>query len=100
LTGHLIKQVLDRSRPGRMGSAVEAIETVRQSFSVSIVPKLANVDWSHDSALKIMRLPGVDVPRRIGLLERTRQPHALHRRAQGYFDVSSEKRADKAVAGL
>jgi DNA-binding transcriptional LysR family regulator len=101
-TGHLIKQVLDQSkvsvRSGMELNSVEAIiETVRQGFGVSIVPKLANVDWSHDRALRIVRLPGVDVERRIGLLERTRHNRMRFTAAlKEYFDVSiRKKRTDK-----
>ena len=89
-TGHLIKQVLDHckvsARSGMELNSVEAIiETVRQGFGVSIVPKLANVDWSHDRALKIVRSAGADAA----------QPHALHRRAQGVlrrFDPEKARR--------
>src|SRR4030095_10252033 len=96
-TGHLIKQVLDQAkvsvRSGMELNSVEAlIETVRQGFGVSIVPKLANVDWSHDNALKIVRLPGIDVQRRVGLLERTRHNRMRFTAAlKEYFDVSIRK---------
>ena len=103
-TGHLIKQVLDQckvtARSGMELNSVEAIiETVRQGFGVSIVPKLANVDWSHDRALKIVRLPGVEVQRRIGLLERTRHNRMRFTAAlKEYFDVSIRKmRAGKGA---
>jgi DNA-binding transcriptional LysR family regulator len=98
-TGHLIKQVLDQCKVSARGgmelNSVEAIiETVRQGFGVSIVPKLANVDWSHDSALKVIRLPGVDVQRRVGLLERTRHNRMRFTAAlKEYFDVSLRKRS-------
>ena len=38
------------------------------------MPQLANVDWSADRALRIVPVPGVDVAREVGLLERTRHP--------------------------
>jgi DNA-binding transcriptional LysR family regulator len=54
-------------------NSVEAIvELVRQGFGVSIVPQLANVRWSRDHSLAVVRLPGVDVERQVGLLERRR----------------------------
>ena len=103
-TGHLIKQVVDQTkvnvRTGMELNSVEAIiETVRQGFGVSIVPKLANVDWSNDRALRVVRLPGVDVQRRVGLLERTRHNRMRFTAAlKEYFDVSiRKKRAVKAV---
>ena len=101
-TGHLIKQVLDQCKVSAQGgmelNSVEAIvETVRQGFGVSIVPKLANVDWRRDGSLKIMHLPGVDVQRRVGLLERTRHNRMRFTGAlKQYFDVSmKKKRANK-----
>ena len=104
-TGHLIKQVLDQckvnARSGMELNSVEAIiETVRQGFGVSIVPKLANVDWSHDSALRIVHVPGVDVQRRVGLLERTRHNRMRFTAAlKQYFDVSiRKKRTDGAAS--
>jgi len=80
-------------------NSVEAIiETVRQGFGVSIVPKLANVDWSHDRALRIVRLPGIDVQRRVGLLERTRHNRMRFTAAlKEYFDVSIRKKRVRAV---
>jgi DNA-binding transcriptional LysR family regulator len=69
---------------------------VRQGFGVSIVPKLANVDWSSDRALRIMPLPEVDVERRVGLLERTRHNRMRFTRAlKQYFDASIKKRREQ-----
>jgi len=54
-------------------NSVEAIvEIVRQGFGVSIVPQLTNVHWERDQDLSVIPLPGIDVERRVGLLERTR----------------------------
>jgi len=50
---------------------------VRQGFGVSIVPKLANVQWDRDRALTAIELPGVDVERHVGLLERTHHGRTL-----------------------
>jgi DNA-binding transcriptional LysR family regulator len=52
-------------------NSVEAIVAlVRQGFGVSIVPQLANVQWSRDRALHIVPIPAVTVQRDVGLLER------------------------------
>jgi DNA-binding transcriptional LysR family regulator len=76
-TGHLIKDVLSQCgvtcRDEMELNSVEAtVEIVRQGFGISIVPKLANVQWEKDRALHVITLPGVTVERRVGLLERTR----------------------------
>jgi DNA-binding transcriptional LysR family regulator len=74
-TGHLVNQALAQCgvavREGMELNSVEAIVAlVRQGFGVSIVPQLANVQWSRDRALRIAPLPDVDVVRQVGLLER------------------------------
>jgi len=74
-TGHLVGQVLTQAgatvREGMELNSVEAIlALVRQGFGVSIVPKLANLQWSRDRALRLITLPNVDVQRHVGLLER------------------------------
>lgn len=74
-TGHLVNAALVQAgatvREGMELNSVEAIlALVRQGFGVSIVPKLANVQWSRDRALRLVALPGVDVQRHVGLLER------------------------------
>jgi DNA-binding transcriptional LysR family regulator len=52
-------------------NSVEAIMAlVRQGFGVSIVPQLANVQWSRDRLLRIVPLPAITVQRHVGLLER------------------------------
>ncbi len=76
-TGRLVKRVLAQcdvvARDAMELNSVEAIvELVRQGFGVSIVPKLANVQWERDRALVVVRLPSVDVERHVGLLERRR----------------------------
>jgi len=103
-TGHLINEALDRLEVGvqvgmELNSVEAIIETVRQGFGVSIVPKLANVDWARDRAVKIMPLPGVDIERRVGLLERTRHNRMRFTEAlKQYFDVSLRKREERADA--
>lgn len=74
-TGHLVDEALAQcgaSATTRMElNSLEAIVAlVRQGFGVSIVPQLANLAWSRDRALRIVPLPGVDVSRSVGLLER------------------------------
>ncbi len=74
-TGHLVDEALAQCaatvREGMELNSVEAIVAlVRQGFGVSIVPQLANVQWSRDRSLQIVPLPGVDVQRHVGLLER------------------------------
>jgi DNA-binding transcriptional LysR family regulator len=74
-TGNLVQEVLDRLRVQVRDSmelnSVEAIvELVRHGFGVSIVPRLANVAWAEDRALRVIPLGDVDIQRRVGLLER------------------------------
>lgn len=74
-TGHLVDEAL-----AQCGATVETrmelnsleaiVALVRQGFGVSIVPQLANLQWSRDRALRIVPLPGVDLSRSVGLLER------------------------------
>jgi DNA-binding transcriptional LysR family regulator len=74
-TGLLVDEVLRsggaRTRDEMELNSVEAIiEIVRQGFGVSIVPRLANLNWSTDRALRVLELPGASVQRRVGLIER------------------------------
>jgi DNA-binding transcriptional LysR family regulator len=74
-TGHLVNQALEQCgatvREGMELNSVEAIVAlVRQGFGVSIVPQLANVQWSRDRSLRIVPMAGVAVQRHVGLLER------------------------------
>jgi DNA-binding transcriptional LysR family regulator len=76
-TGYLVRSAVRqagvRVRDEMELNSVEAIVAlVRAGFGVSIVPRLANVDWSRDRALKVIRVPGVSVEREVGLLERAR----------------------------
>jgi len=80
-TGHLIRKVLGQCkvkvRDELELNSIEAIaELVRQGFGISIVPQLANVQWPRDRALRVITLPGVDVKRHVGLLERTHHARA------------------------
>jgi DNA-binding transcriptional LysR family regulator len=81
-TGHLVKDVLQKGNievveDMELNSIEAIIEIVRQGFGVSIVPQLANVHWARDRALKVIPIPGVEVNRHVGLLER-----AQHTRMQ------------------
>jgi DNA-binding transcriptional LysR family regulator len=74
-TGHLVNRTLEQCgatvREGMELNSVEAIMAlVRQGFGVSIVPQLANVQWSRDRSLRIVPMPAVTVQRDVGLLER------------------------------
>lgn len=76
-TGYLVNDVLNQSkvtvRDEMELNSVEAIvEIVRQGFGVSIVPRLANVQWARDQSLKVISLPGTDIQRHVGLIERAR----------------------------
>lgn len=75
-TGLLVKEVLSlcslHVRDEMELNSVEAIlAIVRQGFGISIVPKLANVRWSQDGDLQVVELPGIEVQRHVGLLERS-----------------------------
>ena len=74
-TGHLVNEALAQCRAqvaeGLELNSVEAIVAlVRQGFGVSIVPRLANIQWQRDKALRVVPLPRVTVQRHVGLLER------------------------------
>jgi DNA-binding transcriptional LysR family regulator len=96
-TGQLVKGVLSEagvvSRDELELNSVEAIvEIVRQGFGISIVPQLANVQWEKDSALRVIRVPGVTIERCVGLLERTQ-----HRRMQ--FTAAIKEYFEKGRSG-
>jgi DNA-binding transcriptional LysR family regulator len=80
-TGHLVNEALAQCgatvKEGMELNSVEAIVAlVRQGFGVSIVPQLANVQWSRDRALRIVPLPALTVQRHVGLLERRQHSRA------------------------
>ncbi len=84
-TGHLVETALRQAgvqvTDGMELNSVEAtVAIVQQGFGVSIVPRLANVDWARDRRLRVIELPGVRVVRRVGLLER--RQHARERVTQ------------------
>ncbi|SAI07367.1 LysR family transcriptional regulator [Bordetella ansorpii] len=81
-TGYLVDEAVRQCgaavQVGMELNSVEAIvELVRQGMGISIVPQLANVAWHRDRALRVIPLPGVDVHRHVGLLER--RQHARYR---------------------
>jgi len=76
-------------------NSVEAIvELVRQGFGIAIVPKLANLHWSRDRALRVVPLPRVTVERHVGLLERRR-----HSRERFTEAIKSHFATDLVAAG-
>jgi DNA-binding transcriptional LysR family regulator len=88
-TGHLVNEVLAQCRAtvveGLELNSVEAIvELVRLGFGISIVPRLANLLWSRDKALRVVPLPRVTVERHVGLLER--RSHGRERFTQALKD--------------
>ncbi len=75
-TGDLVNAVLERCNVDvrnemELNSVETIIEIVRHGFGVSIVPKLANVRWERDRELRVIELPGNDIKRNVGLLERS-----------------------------
>ena len=91
-TGYLVRQALRQARAKvhnelELNSVEAIIELVRSGFGVSIVPKLANVQWSTDLQLRIVPMPEVTAQRHVGLLERSRH-HRMQATAQikDYFE--------------
>ncbi len=74
-TGILIRQTLKKLAVNvdiqmEMNSIEAIIELVRQGYGVSIVPKLANLNWEQDEKLLFVDLSPTRIYRRIGILER------------------------------
>lgn len=93
-TGHLVQQALDQCK-ARINEAMELnsveaiVALVRQGFGISIVPQLANVDWTDDQSLRVVPLDEVDLRRHVGLLERTRHSRMRFTEAiKDYFNRS------------
>jgi DNA-binding transcriptional LysR family regulator len=102
-TGHLVNQALEQCgatvREGMELNSVEAIVAlVRQGFGVSIVPKLANVQWSRDRALRIVPMPGVAVQRHVGLLERKQHSRKRFTDAIKAYFLSEARQGKRAHA--
>ena len=97
-TGDLVNDVLKQcgvtTRDEMELNSVEAtVEIVRQGFGVSIVPKLANVEWEKDRSLQVIELPGVRVERRVGLCERTRHSRMRFTGAlKTYFEAGAPRK--------
>ncbi|MBA3902675.1 MAG: LysR family transcriptional regulator [Rhodocyclaceae bacterium] len=96
-TGYLVNDALQQCqvtvRDEMELNSVEAIvEIVRQGFGISIVPRLANVQWARDQGLKVISLPGTDVQRHVGLIERARHGRQRFTGAiKQYFQASEGK---------
>lgn len=74
-TGHLVDEALAQCNAAvhtrmELNSLEAIVALVRQGFGISIVPRLANLDWSKDRALRIVPLPQLTVQRAVGMLER------------------------------
>jgi DNA-binding transcriptional LysR family regulator len=88
-TGHLVNEALAQCRATvvealELNSVEAIVELVRQGFGIAIVPRLANLRWSRDKALRVVPLPRVTVERHVGLLER--RGHARERVTQTLKD--------------
>ncbi len=94
-TGQLVDEVIAACGAAvqdamELNSVEAIIALVRQGFGISIVPQLANVQWSRDRALHIVPLPGVTVQRHVGLLERRQHSRERFTRAiKDYFPTGS-----------
>lgn len=101
-TGYLVNDVLQQCRVAvrdemELNSVEAIVEIVRQGFGISIVPRLANVQWSRDQGLKVISLPGTDVQRHVGLIERARHGRQRFTGAiKQYFQASQR---DKRLRG-
>jgi DNA-binding transcriptional LysR family regulator len=100
-TGVLVEEFIRRCdvqvRVDMELNSVEAIiELVRQGMGISIVPRLANVDWHRDHALHIVDMPKIGVHRNVGLIER--REHARMRFTdviKAYFDADAQIKFNK-----
>jgi len=105
-TGHLVKDALQQCGVAvheemELNSVEAIVEIVRQGFGVSIVPRLANVQWVRDQGLRVISLTGIDVQRHVGLIERTR--HGRQRftdEIKLYFQTLAAGKHAPAKAGL
>jgi DNA-binding transcriptional LysR family regulator len=90
-TGHLVEQTIRVNKLKiqdvmELNSVEAIIELVRQGLGYSIVPQLANILWSSDRQLKIQKLPGKTVYRKVGLLERKKHSrHNITGAIKGHF---------------
>jgi DNA-binding transcriptional LysR family regulator len=98
-TGHLVDKVLRQAGVHvveglELNSGEATVAIVRQGFGVAIVPRLANVDWQRDRRLRVIELPGIDVQRRVGLLERRQHGRSQVTQAiKQYFHRRAEARS-------
>ena len=98
-TGRLVDEALAQAggsvREELELNSVEAIlALVRQGFGVSIVPRLRNVDWARDRALRVVPIARVTVQRHVGLLERRQHGRTRFTEAiRAYFGARRVKAA-------
>ena len=102
-TGQLVDEVIARSgakvqEAMELDSVEAIIALVRQGFGISVVPQLANEQWSRDAALRVVPLKGVSVQRHVGLLERRQHSGQRFTRAiKDYFPKGSARRTTGAT---
>lgn len=100
-TGYLVKDALTQCKVAvrdemELNSVEAIVEIVRQGFGISIVPRLANVQWARDQALKVISLPGTDVQRHVGLIERAHHGRTRFTSAiKQYFQSNDRKKRMK-----
>lgn len=98
-TGRLVDEALAQAggsvREELELNSVEAIlALVRQGFGVSIVPRLRNVDWARDRALRVVPIARVTAQRHVGLLERRQHGRTRFTEAiRAYFGARRVKAA-------
>lgn len=96
-TGYLVQAAIEQcgvevNDEMELNSVETILAIVRQGFGVAIVPKLANVRWNDDSELRAINIPGVDIRREVGLLER--KNHSRQRvtaAIKQFFESGTEK---------
>lgn len=100
-TGHLVQEVLARADVRttdamELNSVEAIIALVQQGFGVSIVPRLDNVQWTRDQRLRLIALPGVNVVRHVGLLERTHHARTGFTGAiKAHFQARARRKASR-----
>ncbi len=102
-TGHLVNEALAQCRVEvvealELNSVEAIVELVRQGFGISIVPRLANLAWGRDKALRVVPLPQVTIERHVGLLERrTHSREAFTGALKDHFGARKPRRSRKSA---